>query len=65
MDLTKRTDKELVDLSTEVMRTGDPTSEDFAIEHAGALALELEGRGFTESDGSWRHPEKGTLVADP
>ena len=64
MDVSGLSDQELVDRYARAT-AADPTSPEFAIDEASALAHELEQRGFTESDGSWRHPEKGTLVNDP
>jgi len=65
MDLSNHSDADLADLYSGVVQGADPTSPNFDIDHAGELAAELELRGFTESQGSWRHPEKGTLVTDP
>ena len=65
IDFSAHSDADLAALYSGVMDGADPTSHDFDLDHAGELAAELEVRGFTESLGSWRHPEKGTLVTDP
>lgn len=65
MDLSKHSDADLADLYADLVRGSGPTAPDFDLEHAGELAAELELGGFTESKGSWRHPEKGGLVTDP
>lgn len=65
IDFSIHSDADLAAQYSGVVTGSDPTSPDFDLDHAGELAAELELRGFTESQGSWRHPEKGTLVTDP
>lgn len=65
IDFSTHSDADLAAQYADITSGADPTSPDFDLDHAGELAAELEMRGFTESQGSWRHPEKGTLVTDP
>lgn len=62
MDVTRHSDRQLVDAYADLVDGADPTSEDFDIDRASAIAAELEERGFVESDGVWTHQTKDDLT---